>query len=118
MSVNTIIDTAPGARLFATPTAAQNRLRASRRKARPKRPPHRYSSGGHPSQARAAPVKKKAILPADLREMLATLPHDLRVLRDCAILLIGFGGGLRRSEIVSLDRGKDDTPANRQLHRN
>ena len=27
-----------------------------------------------------------------------------------AILLIGFAGGLRRSEIVSLDHGKDDTP--------
>jgi len=27
-----------------------------------------------------------------------------------AILLLGFAGGLRRSEIVSLDRGKDDTP--------
>jgi len=42
--------------------------------------------------------------------MLATLPHDLRGLRDRAILLIGFAGGLRRSEIVSLDHAKDDTP--------
>lgn len=42
--------------------------------------------------------------------MLATLPHDLRGLRDRAILLIGFAGGLRRSEIVALDHGKDDTP--------
>jgi integrase len=57
------------------------------------------------------PVQKEAILPEDLREMLATLPHDLRGLRDRAILLIGFAGGLRRSEIVSLDHGKDDTPA-------
>ena len=56
------------------------------------------------------PVQKEAILPEDLREMLATLPHDLRGLRDRAILLIGFAGGLRRSEIVSLDHGKDDTP--------
>ncbi|MFM2350815.1 MAG: hypothetical protein RIR04_1781, partial [Pseudomonadota bacterium] len=31
-------------------------------------------------------------------------------LRDRAILLIGFAGGLRRSEIVALDHGKDDTP--------
>ena len=57
------------------------------------------------------PVQKEAILPEDLRDMLATLPHDLRGLRDRAILLIGFAGGLRRSEIVSLDHGKDDTPA-------
>jgi integrase len=55
------------------------------------------------------PVQKEAILPEDLRDMLATLPHDLRGLRDRAILLIGFAGGLRRSEIVSLDYGKDDT---------
>lgn len=56
------------------------------------------------------PVQKEAILPEDLRDMLAALPHDLRGLRDRAILLIGFAGGLRRSEIVSLDHGKDDTP--------
>jgi integrase len=56
------------------------------------------------------PQQKEAILPEDLRDMLATLPHDLRGLRDRAILLIGFVGGLRRSEIVSLDHGKDDTP--------
>lgn len=35
---------------------------------------------------------------------------DLRGLRDRAILLLGYAGGLRRSEIVSLDAGKDDTP--------
>ena len=56
------------------------------------------------------PVQKEAILPEDLRDMLATLPHDLRGLRDRAILLVGFAGGLRRSEIVSLDHGRDDTP--------
>ena len=59
------------------------------------------------------PVQKEAILPEDIRDMLATLPHDLRGLRDRAILLIGFAGGLRRSEIVSLDYGKDDTPESR-----
>ncbi len=56
------------------------------------------------------PMQKEAILPEDIRHMLATLPHDLRGLRDRALLLIGFAGGLRRSEIVSLDHGKDDTP--------
>ncbi|WP_299774089.1 tyrosine-type recombinase/integrase [uncultured Tateyamaria sp.] len=55
------------------------------------------------------PVQKEAILPGDIRAMVATLPHNLRGLRDRAILLLGYAGGLRRSEIVSLDVGKDDT---------
>ncbi|WP_299960936.1 tyrosine-type recombinase/integrase [uncultured Roseobacter sp.] len=56
------------------------------------------------------PVQKAAILPEDILAMVATLPYDLRGLRDRAILLLGFAGGLRRSEIVSLDAGKGDTP--------
>ena len=56
------------------------------------------------------PMQKEAILPEDLLGMIATLPQDLRGLRDRAILLIGFAGGLRRSEIVALDHGRDDTP--------
>jgi len=55
------------------------------------------------------PMQKEAIGPEDLRAMLATLPHDLRGLRDRAMLLIGFAGALRRSEITGLDHGKDDT---------
>ncbi|WP_300038695.1 tyrosine-type recombinase/integrase [uncultured Roseobacter sp.] len=56
------------------------------------------------------PVQKEAILPEDIMAMVATLPIDLRGFRDRAILLLGYAGGLRRSEIVSLDVGKDDTP--------
>lgn len=56
------------------------------------------------------PVQKEAIGPDEIRAMLATLPYDLRGLRDRAILLVGYAGGLRRSEIVSLDVHKDDTP--------
>lgn len=56
------------------------------------------------------PVQKEAILPEDILAMVATLPFDLRGLRDRVILLLGYAGGLRRSEIVSLDVGKDDTP--------
>lgn len=56
------------------------------------------------------PVQKEAILPDDILAMVTSLPFDLRGLRDRAILLIGYAGGLRRSEIVSLDVGKDDTP--------
>ena len=56
------------------------------------------------------PVQKEAILADDIRAMVATLPFDLRGLRDRAILLLGYAGGLRRSEVVSLDVHKDDTP--------
>jgi integrase len=50
------------------------------------------------------------VLAEDIRAMVATLPFDLRGLRDRAILLVGYAGGLRRSEIVGLDFSKDDTP--------
>jgi integrase len=56
------------------------------------------------------PVQKEAILAEDILDMIATLGFGLRDLRDRAILLIGYAGGLRRSEIVSLDVHKDDTP--------
>ena len=46
----------------------------------------------------------------DIFAMVATLPHDMRGLRDRAVLLLGYAGRLRRSEIVSLDHGRDDTP--------
>ena len=56
------------------------------------------------------PVQKEAVLPEDLLAMLATLEvSDLRGLRDRAILLLGFAGGLRRSEIVGLDCGAKQT---------
>lgn len=56
------------------------------------------------------PVQKEAVLAEEILAMIATLPCDLRGMRDRAILLIGYAGGLRRSEIVSLDHGRDDTP--------
>ena len=37
--------------------------------------------------------------------MVAVLPDDLRGLRDRALLLVGFAGGMRRSELVGLDVG-------------
>lgn len=55
------------------------------------------------------PVGKEAVMGSDILAMLGTLPHDLRGLRDRAILLVGFAGGLRRSEIVGLDSGPDQT---------
>ncbi|RWI36128.1 site-specific integrase [Mesorhizobium sp.] len=56
------------------------------------------------------PVQKEAILPEDLIAMLETLNRGtLRGLRDRAMLLLGFAGGLRRSEIVGLDVGRGQT---------
>ena len=49
-------------------------------------------------------MQKEAVLPEDVIAMLETLDRGaLRGLRDRAMLLIGFAGGLRRSEIVGLD---------------
>ncbi len=58
----------------------------------------------------APPRQKDAILLDDLVAMLETLDRgSLRGLRDRAMLLVGFAGGLRRSEIVGLDIGRDQT---------
>ncbi len=58
----------------------------------------------------APPRQKEAVLPEDLIAMLETLDRGaLRGLRDRAMLLLGFTGGLRRSEIVGLDCGRDRT---------
>ncbi|UOK73483.1 MULTISPECIES: site-specific integrase [Ancylobacter] len=56
------------------------------------------------------PRQKEAVLPEDLVAMLEMLHRgSLRGLRDRAMLLLGFAGGLRRSEIVGLDVGRDQT---------
>ena len=56
------------------------------------------------------PVQKEAVLPEDLIAMLETLDRGtLRGLRDRAMLLMGFAGGLRRSEVVGLDVAADQT---------
>lgn len=55
------------------------------------------------------PNGKEAVSADDIRAMLATLPKDLRGLRDRAMLLVGFAGGLRRSEITGLDRGRSES---------
>lgn len=58
----------------------------------------------------APPRQKEALLPEDLIAMLETLDRgSLRGLRDRAMLLIGFAGGLRRSEITGLDLNRDQT---------
>jgi integrase len=46
---------------------------------------------------------KDALTPGDLRAMLGALPDRLIGVRDRAMLLLGFAGAFRRSELVGLD---------------
>jgi site-specific recombinase XerD len=52
-----------------------------------------------------ASTPKDAITLNDLRAMLAVAGDDLRGKRDRAMLLVGFCGGLRRSELVGVNVG-------------
>lgn len=45
---------------------------------------------------------KEPLLLADLRRVIAELPEGIRGDRDKAVLLVGFGGAFRRSELVGL----------------
>jgi integrase len=52
----------------------------------------------------AAPDQKNAAITAEVRAMVETLsPTSLLGVRDRALLLVGFAGAFRRSELVSLD---------------
>jgi site-specific recombinase XerD len=51
----------------------------------------------------SARVRKAPALAGKLLGMVATAPDKLAGLRDRALLLIGFGGAMRRSELVALD---------------
>jgi site-specific recombinase XerD len=50
-----------------------------------------------------AQIAKTPVLVEDLRRMLAGLPENLLGVRDRVLLLIGFCGAFRRSELVALD---------------
>lgn len=50
-----------------------------------------------------APEKKAALTAELLAKALKKIPPDLAGLRDRALLLLGFAGALRRSELVALD---------------
>ena len=50
------------------------------------------------------PVRPAAALTSvEIKLLLATCPDDLAGLRDRALLLVGFAGALRRSELVAID---------------
>jgi integrase len=50
-----------------------------------------------------APARKRPVLVADLKRILAGLPASLLARRDRALLLLGFTGAFRRSELVGLN---------------
>jgi site-specific recombinase XerD len=49
-----------------------------------------------------AQTAKAALLTDDLRVLMAAIPESLISRRDAAMLLLGFAGGFRRSELVAL----------------
>jgi site-specific recombinase XerD len=51
----------------------------------------------------AAKVRKAPAVAAKVRAMVALAPPGLKGLRDRALLLLGFAGAFRRSELVALD---------------
>lgn len=55
------------------------------------------------------PNQKEPVSPEELLEMVSLLSFGLRDMRDRAILLVGYAGGLRRSEIIGLDVNRDET---------
>ncbi len=56
----------------------------------------------HAADRSEVPEKKLAATAAILRDILATIPDDLPGLRDRALLLVGFAGALRRSELAAI----------------
>ena len=78
-----------------------------------------HRTAGLPSPAEQAPVRlvmagirrtrgtaataKRPVLVADLQAMLSLIPDNLIGLRDRTLLLIGFSGAFRRSELVALN---------------
>jgi len=56
----------------------------------------------------AAQEGKAPVMTEDLRRMVGALPDSLLGLRDRALLLAGFAGAFRRSELVGLDFGDVD----------
>jgi site-specific recombinase XerD len=51
----------------------------------------------------AAPARRAPVLAEAARAMALSAPEGLKGLRDRALLLLGFAGAFRRSELVALD---------------
>lgn len=78
-----------------------------------------HKTAGHPTPTKDAAVRavfagirrahgtaqqgKAPVMTPDLRQMVAALPNSPLGMRDRALLLVGFAGAFRRSELVGLD---------------
>lgn len=82
------ISVAHGARGYPTPTAS---------------PLVRATLRGIRREHGAAQMQAKPLLREDLFAVLAAMSNSLNDVRDRALLLIGFAGGFRRSELIGLD---------------
>jgi len=59
---------------------------------------------GEVRQANATtPLTKRPVLIDDLKAMISAIPNSVLGIRDRALLLFGFAGGFRRSELVAVD---------------
>ena len=66
----------------------------------------------HPADHAAPQVQKAPLLTAQLRRTVGTLPDTNAGRRDRALLLVGFGAALRRSELAALEvRSNGGAPA-------
>ncbi len=64
-----------------------------------------------------APAQKAPAISADIKAMCAMLPDTLIGKRDKALLLVGFAGGFRRSELVGVTvENIEDTPEGIIIH--
>jgi site-specific recombinase XerD len=52
---------------------------------------------------KCAPTQKQPTVTLHIKEMVGEIPPTLQGLRDKALLLLGFSGALRRSELVGID---------------
>lgn len=68
-------------------------------------PDVRYRIQAFRRQVGAAQRQAPPLLPPIIRKACERFPETLRGLRDRAALTVGFGGALRRSELVALNRG-------------
>jgi len=70
----------------------------------PSHPAIRNTLRGIARRHGSAKRRAAALTTAEIRKLVATCAHDLTGERDRALLLLGFAGALRRSELVGIDR--------------